>query len=59
MRINLFAAEHVPAGIIDSVEAQVNGNLNEWVHADMNECWSNPEPIQIVNNQQSDYIELG
>ena len=27
-----------PAGIIDSAEAQLNGNLNEWVRTDMNEC---------------------
>ena len=40
----------LPVGIIDSAEAQVNRNLNEWVCTDMNQCWSNPEPIQNVNN---------
>ena len=44
----------LPAGIIGSAEAQVNGNLNEWVRTNMNQCWTNAEPIQIVNNQQSD-----
>ncbi len=31
-------AANIPAGIIGSAEAQVNGNLNEWVRTDMNEC---------------------
>ncbi len=28
----------IPAGIIDSAEAQVKLNLNEWVCTDMNVC---------------------
>ncbi len=46
-----------PAGIIDLAEAQMKLNLNEWVCTDMNVCWSYPESIQNINNQQRDYIE--
>ncbi len=45
--------------IIDSAEAQMKLNLNEWICTDMNVCWSYPEPIRNINNQQKDYIELG
>ena len=31
-------AHKYPTGILDSAEAQVKGNLNEWVCMDMNEC---------------------
>ncbi len=55
--VNFFDAD--PAGIIDSAEAQMKLNLNEWVRTDMNVCWSYPEPIRNINNQQRDYIELG
>ena len=32
-----------PAGIIDSAEAQMKLNLNEWVCTDMNVSWTNPK----------------
>ncbi len=48
----------IPAGIFDSGSVQVNGNLNGWVRTDMKKCWTNPEPIQIVNDKQMYYIEL-
>ena len=29
---------NIPAGIIDSAEAQMKGNLNDWVCTDVNKC---------------------
>ncbi len=33
-----YVLECLPAGIIDSAEAQMKLNLNEWVCMDMNVC---------------------